>query len=280
MNLMKLKVIVGGESDVLWSLPGRSVRFVYLDTESSPVVPESLLSRNDIPIYSKVLSRRDWYRVRRAVRYVYWLLDGIQHVLVDGGVLCVFGLPIYMPYVRLILDEYFGMDNFVNEIIWSHGGRQYAHKGWYERHRTMYVYSTNKENMFFTTEGVDYISYRARARFLFYKKKLGEDYAMINYKPGDVWHIPIPLKWTKEQRLALGTLKAYFVRPHLMYKRLLASFTQPGDICVSINERNGGFLRCVCELGRNGIALLHTDKTLPMVNVTLENIPFEILRRS
>ncbi len=53
-------------------------------------------------------------------------------------------------YVKLLLDDIFGKDNFVNEIIWCYSGPQKANNNFSRKHDVIYLYSKSNEKIFNT----------------------------------------------------------------------------------------------------------------------------------
>lgn len=48
-------------------------------------------------------------------------------------------------YIRLILDEVFGKENFLNEIIWNYSGGRIGHNFFGRKHDTIFWYAKNME---------------------------------------------------------------------------------------------------------------------------------------
>lgn len=51
-------------------------------------------------------------------------------------------------YVKILLDEIFGEDNFINEIIWCYRGMAVAEDHYTRRHDTIFFYTNNEEHIF------------------------------------------------------------------------------------------------------------------------------------
>lgn len=51
-------------------------------------------------------------------------------------------------YVKILLDEIFGKNNFMNEIIWCYRGYEHSESGWNKKHDTLYVYKKNESAIF------------------------------------------------------------------------------------------------------------------------------------
>jgi len=53
------------------------------------------------------------------------------------------------PYVRMLLDEIFGADNLINEIIWAYGLGGSARGRFQRKHDVLYFYARNKNHLWF-----------------------------------------------------------------------------------------------------------------------------------
>ena len=83
----------------------------------------------------------------------------IKELLNDDGVVVVHVEPKVSHYVRLVLDEIFGLKNFQNEIVWKSGGNKKSTKKLMRFHDTIIVYSKNsryKYNPQYMTYDEDY----------------------------------------------------------------------------------------------------------------------------
>lgn len=58
------------------------------------------------------------------------------------------------PYVKTILDDIFGKENFVNEIVWSYSWGIRTDSRWNRKHDTIYMYSKSAENIKFNANEV------------------------------------------------------------------------------------------------------------------------------
>jgi adenine-specific DNA-methyltransferase len=83
--------------------------------------------------------------------YLNWMFENLQaikSVMSDNA-------SIYMHldyhighYVKILMDEVFGEDNFVNEIVWCYRGMAVAENHYTRRHDAIYFYSNNSDRIF------------------------------------------------------------------------------------------------------------------------------------
>ena len=64
-------------------------------------------------------------------------------------------------YVKLFLDELFGRDSFLNEIVWAYDYGARARRRWPAKHDTILVYVKDRERYWFDSEAVDREPYMA-----------------------------------------------------------------------------------------------------------------------
>ena len=65
----------------------------------------------------------------------------MKQLLTNNGVIVVHIEPKISHYVRLVMDEVFGIKNFQNEIAWKSGGNKKSKKKLMRFHDTILVYS-------------------------------------------------------------------------------------------------------------------------------------------
>lgn len=83
-------------------------------------------------------------------------------------------------YCKVMLDNIFGKENFMNEIIWSYdfGGR--SKKKWASKHDTIFWYVIDKNNYTFNYDEIDRIPYMSPGL-------VGKEKALKGKTPTDVW---------------------------------------------------------------------------------------------
>lgn len=150
-------------------------------------------------------------------------------------------------YARLIMDEIFGEDNFVNEIIWQYKSGGSSKKHFSRKHDNILVYSKTKKYKFYPQEEKSYNRQLKPYRFKGvkeYKDDIGW-YTMVNMK--DVWNIDMVGR-TSSERTGYATQK-----PEQLLKRIIAASTKEGDICADFFCGSGTLGKVAAEMGRNFI---------------------------
>lgn len=129
-------------------------------------------------------------------------------------------------YCRLLLDEVFGREGFLNEIIWAYdyGGR--SKRRWPAKHDTIFVYVKDPESYFFDAEEVDREPYMAPGLVTAEKAARGK-------LPTDVWwHTIVPTN---------GSEKTGYPnqKPEGIVRRMVQASTRPGDWCLDFFAGSG-----------------------------------------
>lgn len=161
--------------------------------------------------------------------------------------------------LRLLMDEMFGEDNFLNEIIWTYqtGGR--ARKYFSRKHDVILFYRKGPEYQFLI-ENVPISRTDARRNHM--KRQVDKDgrvYRTIKsggkiYKyydddpvyPGDVWDDVSHLQQKDPQRTGYDTQK-----PLKLLERVVLCSTKPGDIVCDLCCGSGTTLEAAAINGRN-----------------------------
>src|SRR5579862_9745735 len=141
-------------------------------------------------------------------------------------------------YCKLLLDEVFGRDNFLNEIIWAYDYGARSKARWPAKHDTILVYVKNASVYHFDAEAVDREPYMAPGLVTPEKAARGK-------LPTDVWwHTIVPTNG--KEKTGYPTQK-----PEGIVRRMVQASTRPGDrVCDFF--AGSGTLGAVCRgLGRH-----------------------------
>ena len=129
-------------------------------------------------------------------------------------------------YCKLLLDEIFGRDCFLNEIIWAYdyGGR--PKRRWPAKHDTIFVYAKDAARNHFDSAEVEREPYMAPGLVTPEKATRGK-------LPTDVWwHTIVPT--TGREKTGYPTQK-----PEGIVRRMLHASTRPGDWCLDFFAGSG-----------------------------------------
>ena len=143
-------------------------------------------------------------------------------------------------YCKITLDEIFGRENFVNEIIWAYdfGGR--AKDRWPAKHDTIFFYAKDAENFTFNLEDIDRIPYMAPGL-------VGAEKAAKGKLPTDTWWHTI-VGTNSREKTGYPTQK-----PLGILERILRASSNPGDLVLDFFAGSGTTGQACLNLGRSFI---------------------------
>ena len=138
---------------------------------------------------------------------------------------------------KLLLDELFGREQFLNEIIWAYdyGGR--ARDRWPAKHDTILVYAREAGRHVFDADAVDRIPYMAPGL-------VSREKAARGKLPTDVWwHTIVPTNG--RERTGYPTQK-----PLGILRRIIAASSRPEALVLDCFAGSGTTGAACLELGR------------------------------
>jgi site-specific DNA-methyltransferase (adenine-specific) len=154
-------------------------------------------------------------------------------------------------YCKLLLDELFGRDAFLNEIIWAYDYGAKPRRRWPAKHDTILVYVRTPGGHHFDADAVEREPYMAPGLVSAEKAARGK-------RPTDVWfHTIVPTNG--HEKTGYPTQK-----PEGVLRRLVAASSRPGGWCLD-PFAGSGTLGAVCQtLGRRFVLV---DESPVAVNV-------------
>jgi site-specific DNA-methyltransferase (adenine-specific) len=182
----------------------------------------------------------------------------MHRVLKDTGSLYLHCDPTAGHYLKILLDEVFGKNNFKNEIIWHYRRWTGKAKRFQELHDIIYFYSKSNDytfNVQYTNYTEGSISRKKGGKLHRFKK--GHETVLVSDKEidekgvreNDVWHIPFIAPSAKE-RTGYPTQK-----PLALLHRIIKASSNEGDIVL--DPFCGCATTCVAaqQLGRKWIGI-------------------------
>jgi site-specific DNA-methyltransferase (adenine-specific) len=122
-------------------------------------------------------------------------------------------------YCKLLLDEIFDRDCFLNEIVWAYDYGARPKRRWPAKHDTILVYVKDPERYFFDAEAVEREPYMAPGL-------VGPEKASRGKLPTDVWWHTI-VSPTGREKTGYPTQK-----PEALLRRMVQASSRPGDWCL------------------------------------------------
>jgi DNA modification methylase len=172
-------------------------------------------------------------------------------------------------YLRCILEEIFGVDNFLNEIIWKYAGARVGKSFFGRKHDNIFWYAKKAGKQVFNYDQVrDEYAESTLARNKY--KNQGSNTRVLNYQPNedgkfpeDVWSISIINPFAKE-RLDYPTQK-----PEALIEKIILAASNPGDIIFDCFMGSGTTQACALKLGRKFIG---ADINLGSIQITTKRL--------
>lgn len=136
-------------------------------------------------------------------------------------------------YCKLLLDEVFGRDAFLNELIWSYDYGAKPRRRWPAKHDTILVYVRRPGAHHFDADAVEREPYMAPGLVSAEKARRGK-------RPTDVWfHTIVPTNG--REKTGYPTQK-----PEGVLRRIVAASSRPGAWCLD-PFAGSGTLGAVCR---------------------------------
>ena len=154
----------------------------------------------------------------------------------------------FVHYMKVAMDEIFGRENFVNEIIWQYKSGGSTKKHFARKHDTILMYSGSGDHYISIPKEKSYNRDGKPYRFKGVDEFEDEAgwYTMVNMK--DVWALDMVGR-TSAERTGYATQK-----PESLLERIVESSSREGDICVDL-FCGSGTLPVVCaRTGRRFMA--------------------------
>ena len=145
-------------------------------------------------------------------------------------------------YCKIMLDEIFGRESFINEIIWSYDYGARTKKKWPAKHDNILFYAKDPKHYTFNYEAIDRIPYLA-------PDLVGAEKAARGKTPTDVWwHTIVPTNG--REKTGYPTQK-----PEGIVRRIIATSTNPGDLVLDFFAGSGTTGAVCQQLGRDCILI-------------------------
>jgi site-specific DNA-methyltransferase (adenine-specific) len=167
--------------------------------------------------------------------------------------------PRESPYCRLLLDEIFGREAFINEIVWAYdyGGR--SRRRWPAKHDTILMYVKDPQAYHFDSGEVDREPYMAPGLSTPEKVARGK-------LPTDVWwHTIVPTNG--RERTGYPTQK-----PEGIIRRMVLASTRPGDWCLDPFAGSGTLGAVAARTGRRYVMIDSSEEAVRVSRARLAAI--------
>lgn len=194
------------------------------------------------------------------LRMMYPRLVLMKELLSDRGSIYVHIDWHVGSYVKVLLDELFGKENLINEIIWNYQGTGEPSKAYKRKHDNLYYYVKNAKSYIFNESNAsENISDFSKSKYNkvdekgAYKEirhsdgKVYRQYIKETMRMRDVWNIPI-INAQAVERINYSTQK-----PESLLKQIIAVSSNEGDLVCDFFGGSGTTAAVAERLGRRWI---------------------------
>jgi site-specific DNA-methyltransferase (adenine-specific) len=240
IKLASDQILLGENLELLPALPSGSFQLIYIDP---PFNTGKRQTRKTLEVHADDDGERRGFQGRRyrsrlleesSYRdsfddYLAFLSPRLEHahrLLAREGTLYFHIDYREAHHCKLLLDEIFTRECFLNEIVWAYdyGGR--SKRRWPAKHDTILVYVKDPSAYFFDAESVDREPYMAPGLTTPEKAARGK-------LPTDVWwHTIVPTNG--REKTGYPTQK-----PEGIIRRMVEASSRPGDWCLDFFAGSG-----------------------------------------
>jgi len=266
---VKGRIYFGDNLEVLRNLPNNSIDLIYIDP---PFNTGKIQKRTQIKTIRSEYGDRTGFQRNK---YKSIVLDSKQftdifddylgfleprlieahRVLAPHGSLYFHIDYREVHYCKILLDNIFGRECFLNEIIWAYdyGGR--PKNRWPAKHDNILFYAKEPGKYIFNTDEIERIPYMAPGL-------VGPEKAALGKLPTDVWwHTIVPTN--SREKTGYPTQK-----PLGILRRIIQASSRPGDIVLDFFAGSG----------TTGVAALELDRRFILVDNNPEAIQVMVKR--
>jgi site-specific DNA-methyltransferase (adenine-specific) len=162
-------------------------------------------------------------------------------------------------YCKLLLDEIFGRESFLNELIWAYDYGARPRRRWPAKHDTILVYVRDRESYHFDSEAVEREPYMAPGLVTAEKRARGK-------LPSSVWWHTI-VSPTGREKTGYPTQK-----PEGIVRRMVQASTRPGDLCLDPFAGSGTLGAVAAKLGRRYLLIDQSPEAVAVMRRRLAGV--------
>jgi site-specific DNA-methyltransferase (adenine-specific) len=187
-------------------------------------------------------------------------LRAMRELLADHGTLYFHIDYREAHYCKLLLDEIFGREAFLNELIWAYDYGAKPRRRWPAKHDTILVYVRTPGAHHFDADAVEREPYMAPGL-------VGPEKAARGKRPTDVWfHTIVPTNG--REKTGYPTQK-----PEGVLRRMVSASSRPDGWCLD-PFAGSGTLGAVCQaLGRPFVLIDSSPDALAVISERLSPAP-------
>ena len=193
------------------------------------------------------------------LQFMYERLLMLKELLAEDGVIYLHCDSSRNSHLRLILDEVFGADRFVNEIVWHYYNKMQGNIGRFASNHDVILSYRKGEKLAFTTLREAREKPKTQQKRVWdsesksLKQARDDEGNLIYYEDtertiDDVWRLPYLMPADQTEKLDYPTQK-----PERVIERIIQSSTNPGDLVLDCFIGSGTTAAVAQKLGRRWI---------------------------
>lgn len=204
-------------------------------------------------IIEEIAYRDTWGRgISSYLAMMYERLKLMHDLLADDGSIYLHCDWRVNAYLRLILDDIFGKDNLINEVVWHYRRWTGTAKNFLNMHDVIFFYAKSP-NYIFNEQWTSYTEESLRRKQHYHTRIKGEDVYETRIdergvKENDVWTIPV-INSQALERTDYATQK-----PEVLLERIIKASSNEGDLVADFFNGSGTTPSVAEKLGRKWIA--------------------------
>jgi site-specific DNA-methyltransferase (adenine-specific) len=263
---MDSKIYYSDNLPVLWQLPDCSVDLIYIDPPFNTGRQQKRLRLSTVRSeggdrtgyggnrYQTItLGSRQYTDIfDDYLAFLEPRLKEAQRILCDHGSLYFHIDYREVHYCKLLLDQIFGRDSFLNEIIWAYDYGARTRRKWPPKHDNILWYVKDPENYVFNVDDIERIPYMAPGL-------VGPEKAARGKLPTDTWWHTIVGTNSKE-KTGYPTQK-----PLGIINRIVTASSNPGDLVLDFFAGSGTVGESCLNLDRSFILVDNNPQALEVM---------------
>jgi site-specific DNA-methyltransferase (adenine-specific) len=263
-------ILLGDNLPLLRELADGSVQMAYADppfntgrTRARKTVATVVAANGDRTgfggrRYATTLLRESSYRdvFEDYLAFLEPRLRELRRVLAPEGTLYLHLDYREAHYAKLLLDELFGRECFLNELIWAYDYGGKPRSRWPQKHDTILVYVRDPERYHFDAEAVDREPYMAPGLVTAGQRERGKRPTSV------IWHTIVSP--TGREKTGYPTQK-----PEGLVRRFVQASSRPGDLCLDPFAGSGTLGAVAAKLGRRYLLIDESPEVVSVMRARL-----------
>lgn len=275
--MLENKLIMEDSLNVMQEMNEETIDLIYLDPPFYTQDIQILSSRDNKETYS---FSDKWNCMEEYLDYMSVRLYECKRLLKDTGSIFVHCDRNASHYLKVLLDQIFGTDNFQSEIVWCYKRWSNSKKGLLNNHQIILFYSKScnfKFNTIYTgyseTTNVDQIlqeRVRDENGKSVYKCDKNGEIVLGKSKKGvplsDVWEIPY-LNPKAKERVGYPTQK-----PIILLEQIIKLVTDENDMVLDPFMGSGTTLVAAKRLNRRYLGVDISEKAVKLAEMRMDSL--------